>query len=54
MDVSGRSEAVKVGDKILLMPPRICTCINLHEYLWVHRQGRVEDVWRIAARGTVN
>lgn len=53
MDVRQLAEPPKVGEKVLLIPPRQCTCLNLHEWLYVARDERVEDVWRIAARGAV-
>ncbi len=53
LDVRELAQKPRVGHKVLLIPPRICTCLNLHDHLWVCREGRVEDVWRIAARGKV-
>jgi D-serine deaminase-like pyridoxal phosphate-dependent protein len=53
LDVAELAEKPKVGDKVLLIPPRICTCLNLHERLWVCCDERVEDVWRIAGRGAL-
>ncbi len=43
----------RVGDKVLLIPPRICTCINYHDYVYLVRDERVEDVWAVAARGAI-
>ena len=53
LDVSESPAPPKVGDKLAIIPPRICTCINYHDWLYIVRDGRVEDVWRIAARGTI-
>lgn len=40
-----------VGDQILLIPSHCCTTVNLHDILYVVRDGKVEDVWRITGRG---
>jgi len=42
---------LEVGDKILLIPSHCCTTVNLHDVLYVVRNGVVEDVWPIAGRG---
>jgi D-serine deaminase-like pyridoxal phosphate-dependent protein len=39
------------GDKIRLLPMHGCTTINLHDRFYVARDGYVEDVWPVAARG---
>ena len=44
---------VRVGDKIELVPSHCDTTINLHDVYWVVRDGRLEDVWPIAARGKI-
>ncbi len=40
-----------IGDKVEIYPPRICTCLNLYDYMYVVEDGHVRDVWRITARG---
>ena len=42
---------VALGDKIWLTPWDIATCINLYDYLQAVRDGKLEVVWDIAARG---
>lgn len=42
-----------VGDKIELVPHHCDTTINLHDVFYVVRDGRLEDVWPIAARGKI-
>ena len=39
------------GDKIEVIPGHGCTTINLHDRFYGVRDGRVETVWEIAARG---
>ncbi len=42
---------LKVGDPVLLVPGHCCTTANLHDYYFCVRNGVVEDVWPIEARG---
>lgn len=42
---------LKIGDKILLIPSHCCTTVNLHDVIYAVRDGKVEDVWRVAGRG---
>jgi len=43
--------SIKAGDKIEIFPTHCCTNTNLYDYLHCVRDGRLEAVWRIAARG---
>jgi D-serine deaminase-like pyridoxal phosphate-dependent protein len=49
------SEAVEsrvaLGDKVWLTPWDIGTCANLYDYMHAVRDGRLEAVWAVAARG---
>ena len=47
----GHGIEIEVGDKLELVPSHGDTTINLHDYYIGHRNGRVEVVWPIAARG---
>ncbi len=49
----GSPPDVRVGDKVELVPSHCDTTINLHEVYYVVRDGVLEDVWPIAARGRV-
>jgi D-serine deaminase-like pyridoxal phosphate-dependent protein len=40
-----------VGDKISLFPNHVCTTVNLSDELVVVREGIVQQVWAVAARG---
>ena len=42
-----------VGDKIRIIPNHVCVAINLHEYIYGVRDGMLEEVWRVDARGKV-
>ena len=42
---------VALGDKVWLTPWDIGTCVNLYDYIHAIRNGRLEAVWEVAARG---
>ncbi len=42
---------VNVGDKLWLVPWDISSCVNLHDYIHMVREDKLEAVWEIAARG---
>jgi len=44
---------IKLGDKALLVPSHCDPTVNLHEWIVATRQGQVEAVWPIDARGKV-
>jgi D-serine deaminase-like pyridoxal phosphate-dependent protein len=43
--------APEVGDKLAFFPNHVCTAVNLSDELVVEREGVVQDVWSVAARG---
>ena len=49
--LAGAAQALRVGDKIELVPRHGCTTINLYDQFHVLRDGRLVDVWRVAGRG---
>jgi len=51
--LDGAGQGVRVGDVIELVPSHCDTTVNLHDVYWVVRDGRLEDVWPIAARGRI-
>lgn len=44
---------IRLGAKALLIPSHCDPTVNLHDWIVAVRQGKVEDVWRIDARGAV-
>jgi D-serine deaminase-like pyridoxal phosphate-dependent protein len=44
-------EDVKLGEKIRFFPYHACTCANLNDEIIGFRGERVEEVWRVQARG---
>jgi D-serine deaminase-like pyridoxal phosphate-dependent protein len=45
--------AIKLGAKALLVPGHCDPTVNLHDWIVAVRGGRVEDIWRVDARGAV-
>ncbi len=45
----GRGPAL--GSKVLLVPSHCCTTVNLHDFIYGFRKGKVEVRWAIAGRG---
>jgi len=43
---------VNIGDKIWVVPWDISETMNLHDYIQVIREGYLEAVWDVPARGT--
>ncbi|MFH1537655.1 MAG: DSD1 family PLP-dependent enzyme, partial [bacterium] len=41
----------EAGDQVEIMPSHCCTTVNLHDKLNVIKDGKVENVWNIEARG---
>ena len=48
---SDENASLKPGDKLEILPTHCCTTVNLHDRYYGIRNGIVESVWDIAARG---
>jgi D-serine deaminase-like pyridoxal phosphate-dependent protein len=44
---------INIGDRLRIIPNHVCTCINLHDRVFVVEGEHVVDQWKIAARGKV-
>lgn len=49
--IAHKDTVLKVGDKIELLPTHGCTTINLHDNYYAVRDGKLEAVWKVEARG---
>jgi D-serine deaminase-like pyridoxal phosphate-dependent protein len=36
-----------------VIPNHVCTCVNMHDEVFLHRSGEPAGCWRVAARGKV-
>lgn len=52
-DGAAPDSLLEVGDRIELIPSHIDTTINLHDYYYACRNGKLEAIWPVAARGKV-
>lgn len=53
IDTSAADAAFAVGDRLAFIPPHVCTTVNLHDSFVGARNGQVEEVYEVAARGQV-
>ncbi len=44
---------LSVGDTVAVIPNHVCTCINMHDEVFLVRKEQVVGSWRVAARGKV-
>jgi len=52
LTISG-SSTINIGDRFKVIPNHVCTCINLHDRVFVVEGEQVVDQWKVAARGKV-
>lgn len=50
-DQAGWIDRLQVGDKVEVIPNHICPVVNLFDVMHVVRNGRIEAIWSVAARG---
>jgi D-serine deaminase-like pyridoxal phosphate-dependent protein len=43
--------SLRIGDRVSVQPSHIDTTINLHDVIYAHRGGVIEQRWEVAARG---
>ena len=53
LDVSGADRQVAVGDRLSVIPNHACACVNLHDFVLGARDGVVDEVIEVEARGLV-
>jgi len=53
LDVTHSSRTFRVGDVLTVIPNHVCTCVNMHDEVFLLRGGHVQGTWRVAARGKI-
>ncbi len=53
LDLSSSGTKPQIGDRLSVIPNHVCTCVNMHDRVWYHRNGVVEGSWQVQARGKV-
>jgi len=51
IELRDSSRRFSVGDRVHIVPNHICVAMNLHECVYGVRNGAVEQIWRVEARG---
>ena len=53
LDVSRSASPPRIGDKLTIIPNHVCTCVNMHDQIYYHRQGIVQGIWTVEGRGKI-
>ena len=53
IDITRSSHKFRVGEVVTVIPNHVCTCVNMHDEVFLVRKGQVEGSWKVAARGKV-
>jgi D-serine deaminase-like pyridoxal phosphate-dependent protein len=51
VDLTRAERSFDPGEKVRIIPNHICVAVNLHEYVYGVRGGKVEEVWNVEGRG---
>lgn len=51
IDLSKAERSFEIGEKVRIIPNHICVAVNLHEYVYGVRGGKLEEVWNVEGRG---
>lgn len=51
LDLSASDWRPRVGERVQVVPNHVCVSVNLQERIWGVRDGRIERVWEVEARG---
>jgi len=53
VDITKSSHQFRVGEVLTVIPNHVCTCVNMHDEVYLLRKGEVVGSWRVAARGKI-
>jgi D-serine deaminase-like pyridoxal phosphate-dependent protein len=53
LDISRSSHRFRVGEVLTIIPNHVCTCVNMHDEVFLMRNEEVVGLWRVAARGKI-
>ena len=51
IQLTNPSKEISLGDKLAMLVPHCDPTVNLYDYYYPVRDGKVEELWPIAARG---
>lgn len=52
-EVPDGEDGFGIGDRVEIIPNHVCPTVNLMDELLIARDGRIIDIWKVAARGKV-
>ncbi len=53
VDLSACEDRPEIGERVHVVPVHTCVVTNLHNQIYGIREGAIEDVWEVGARGKV-
>jgi D-serine deaminase-like pyridoxal phosphate-dependent protein len=53
LDISDSTHHFHVGEVVTVIPNHVCTCVNMHDEVFLHRNGELCGTWKVAARGKI-
>ncbi len=53
LDITESTHRFHVGEVVSVIPNHVCTCVNMHDEVFLVRNQEVVGCWRVAARGKV-
>jgi D-serine deaminase-like pyridoxal phosphate-dependent protein len=53
LDLTRSAHEFHVGEVLTIIPNHVCTCVNMHDEVFILRNGMVAGSWRVAARGKI-
>lgn len=53
LDITGSKHQFHVGEALTVIPNHVCTCVNMHDEVFLHRSGEAAGCWLVAARGKI-
>jgi D-serine deaminase-like pyridoxal phosphate-dependent protein len=53
LDIRGSTHRFRVGEILTVIPNHVCTCVNMHDEVFVLRNEELACTWRVAARGKI-
>jgi D-serine deaminase-like pyridoxal phosphate-dependent protein len=53
VDITQSSHHFEVGETVTVIPNHVCTCVNMHDEVFLLRDRDVVGTWQVAARGKI-
>lgn len=53
LDIRGSAHRFHAGEILTVIPNHVCSCVNMHDEVFVLRNEELVGTWRAAARGKI-